>query len=568
MNFRWTLKNNEEKCIVSEISQKLKIPTSLARILSSRGFASAEQVDTFFNPSLDKMYDPFIMKDMDKASDRILQGIERNEQIWIHGDYDVDGTCSAAMLTLFLREIGGNVDYYIPDRFSDGYGINSTSIEQAVKKNVKLLITVDVGITSFDMLDLAAEKNIETIVCDHHEPSNVLPKAFAILDPFLPDCTYPFKPLAACGVVFKLMQALAIKIGKPDLPHKHLDFVALAATADMVPLLDENRIMVHYGLKQINKNPRIGFQSLMYCAGLKQGKITTSNIVYAIAPIINAAGRLGQARRSVEMMIQNSEITSFRIAQQLEDENRKRRVFDQELLNLVLPLAQKQIDEGRHSLVIYGENWHAGVVGIVTSRLVDRFHLPTILLTKIEDKAKGSARSINFDIHSALKKLNGLLLEFGGHKHAAGLSLDVDKIDEFREHFDEIARDSIPNDMLTPELEIDAEINFSELSPNFFRLINKFAPFGFANPKPLFLSSNVKCLNVINYIGSSGLRFRAIQDNFVINAVIQNMPDKIKIIRSGQPFSMVYSIETHSYNGQISPQLSIKDIKKEADKKL
>ena len=562
MNYRWTVKNYDDEKSVIELSKTLNIPISLAKVLFVRGLGDVETANRFFNPSLNDLNDPFVMNDMEKAVDKILSGIANKQHFWIHGDYDVDGTGSVALLTLFLREIGAITDYFIPDRFNDGYGLSSRSIEEAIKKKSKILITVDVGITSYEMLEFAAANGIDAIICDHHEPGHQLPKAFAILDPFLSDCPYPFKPLAACGVVFKLIQAIAMRIGKPDMVFKYLDFVAIASAADMVPLLEENRIMLHQGLQQINKEPRAGFKSLIYCAGLKQGNITASNIVYAIAPLINAAGRLGQARRSVEMMIQSDEIQAFQIAQQLEDENRKRRVYDQNLFEEVLPIAENFIANGNHSLVIFGDNWHAGVIGIVASRLVDRYHLPTVLLTKIDGYAKGSARSINnFDLHSALKECEDLLLEFGGHKHAAGISLDIEKLDIFRKRFDDIAQTIITKDMLTPELLIDSELRFSELSPNFFKVLNKFAPFGFANPKPIFVTKGVRSTNGIKIIGMNGsIRFRAIQDNFVIDAVGQNLANKIKICQSGKPFSIVYNLETHSPNGQRAPQLAIKDI--------
>ena len=564
LNFRWTFKQNDYEETLQNLAESLKIPISLARVLAVRGLYKLEDANKFFNPDLENLHDPFLLEDMRKSVERILRGIKDGEQFWIHGDYDVDGTASAAMLILFLRELGAKVDYFIPDRFSDGYGLSTKSIIEAVKINTNILITVDVGITSYEMLDLAFEHNIDTIICDHHEPGDQAPKAYAILNPFIPGCKYPFKPLAACGVVFKLMQAIAKTIGKPDIVLKYLDFVAIASAADMAPLIDENRIMVHHGLRLINETPRPGLKGLIYCTGLKQGRLTTANIVYAMAPLINAAGRLGQASRAVEMMIQKDELAAFRIAQQLEDENRKRRVYDQLLFEEALPIAYKQIEAGHRSLVIYGENWHTGVIGIVASRLVDKFHIPTVLLTKIENKAKGSARSINnFDIHTTLKECEDLLLEFGGHKHAAGLSLEIDNIAAFHKKFDDIAKQNISEEMLIPELLIDTELQFNELSPKFFRIINKFAPFGFFNNKPLFCTRGVRAVNGARIVGANSIRFRAIQNNFVIDAVGQNLANKVHICNSGKPFSILYNLETFGANGQKSPQLSIKDIKPE-----
>ena len=555
------LKPNENEKNVSVLSEKLAIPEALAKVLIKRGITDVDTANKFFNPNLDDLLDPFLMDDMDKAVNRILTGIENKEQFWIHGDYDVDGTSSVSLITLFLREIGGIVDYFIPDRFQDGFGINDRSITNAVKKNATILITVDVGVTSFEMLELAASHNIDTIICDHHEPAETLPNAFAILDPLKHNSNYPFKSLAACGVVFKLIQAIATKLDNPDMALKYLDFVALATAADMVPLVDENRIMLHYGLHKINTSPRTGFKSLIYCAGFNQENITTSNIIYSIAPLINAAGRLGHANRSVELMTNPNEIKCFQIAQQLEDENRKRRAFDQKLFDTALPIAEKEYNSGKHSLVIYGEGWHTGVVGIVASRLVDRFHSPVILLSNVDNYAKGSARCMhNFDMYSALKKCENLLIEFGGHKHAAGITLELDKIDEFKNAFEDIAKEMLSKDMLVPNIQIDAEINFTDLSPSFFKIINKFSPFGFSNPKPLFLTKGVRISNGIKQVSPNKIRFRAMQGNFVIDAVAHHLNSKLDILISGKPFSLAYNLETHNFNGHQTPRLIIQDI--------
>lgn len=562
MKYRWTFKN-EDDTAVHDLAKQLKIPVSLARVLVARNLKTVEEAENFFEPSLDKLHDPFIMRDMKKAVERILKARDEGEQIWVHGDYDVDGTASASMVCLFLREIGAKVDYYIPNRFEDGYGLSKKSIDLALQKKSKILITVDVGITSYDALRYASESGLDTIICDHHEPGDELPDVFAILDPLIPGCQYPFKSLAACGVSFKFIQAISQAIGKPEIAYKYLDFVAIASAADMVPLIGENRIMVYYGLQQLNTEPRPGIKGLIYCTGLKLGRITASNIVYAIAPLINAAGRLGDPRRSVEMMIQQDEYASFRIAQMLEDENRKRRLFDQQTFDEAVPIAEQLIAEkDRRSLVIHGPNWHAGVIGIVASRLVDKFHLPTVLLTTIDGIAKGSARSINnFDIHSALKKCEHLLIEFGGHKHAAGLSLKIENIPAFREALDEIAHQYITDDMLVPKIEIDVELQFNELSPQFLKILNKFAPFGFINNKPYFFTRGVRSLNGVKIVGNNSIKFRAIQNNFVIDAIGPNLAHKIHLCTGGKSFSIIYNLETHNLNGQKAPQISIRDIR-------
>lgn len=565
MKYRWTFRQNADEDSIHNLANSLKIPQTLARVLVGRGIGTKVEADKFFEPSLEDIHDPFIMEDMDKAVDRILTAVKRGELIWIHGDYDVDGTASTAMVLQFLREIGGNVAYYIPDRFHEGYGFSRRSVDLAQEAGSTLILTVDVGITSYEPLNYATEKGIDAIVCDHHESGDKIPNVYAILDPITPFCSYPFKHLAACGVSFKLVQAISQRLKMPEKAFAYLDFVAIASAADMVPLIGENRTLVHYGLELLNSKPRPGLKGLIYCTGLKQGNITASNIVYAVAPIINAAGRMGDALRSVEMMIQTDEFAAFRIAQQLEDENRKRRAFDQQTFEEAIPMAEKSIKrDGHRSLVLHAPNWHAGVIGIVASRLVDKYHLPTVLLTTIDNLAKGSARSISdFDIHTALKMCSHLLYEFGGHKHAAGLSLQEKNLAEFRERFDEIAATKITKEMLTPEIIIDTELNLNELSPKFLTILNQFAPYGYENYKPVFYSKAVTSANGVKIVGNNTLKFRAFQNNFVIDAIAQNLAPKIKMVMNGKPFSIVYNLEVTNFNGSKTPQLFIKDIVQE-----
>jgi single-stranded-DNA-specific exonuclease len=564
LNFRWTLKENANDEKIHKLADELNIPKTLAKVLVSRGIETDNDANKFFAPSLDDCHDPYLMKDMDKATDRVISAINNKEGIWIHGDYDVDGTSSTATLLQFLREQGCKVSFFIPDRFQDGYGISKKSIDDAVEFGANLLISVDVGITNFEPIKYANSRGLDVLICDHHEPGDTLPEAHAILDPLRPDCSYPFKSLAACGVVFKLIHGICIKMGKPEVAFEYLDFVALASIADMVPLLDENRAFVHFGLERLNSEPRAGFKGLLHCTRLKIGTINASNVVFAIAPIINAAGRMGDAIRSVEMMVQKDEISAFQIAQQLEDENRKRRVFDLQTFEEAIPMAEEQVRNGAHAIVLHNHNWHPGVIGIVASRLVDRFHLPTVLMTTIDGHAKGSARSIkNYDVHAGLKSLSHLLIEFGGHKHAAGLSMDLANLEVFSKLFEERTRKFISVDMLHPEMAIDSELKLNELSPNFFNLLNKFAPYGFNNFKPVFYSKGVVSSNGVKIVGNNILKFRAMQNNFVIDAIGYNMSDKYSICTSGKPFSIIYNLEVNNFNGQNTPQLYIKDIKQE-----
>ncbi len=562
MNYRWTFRQKPDEKIVDIISESLKIPKSLARVLGARGIESEEEAKRFFKPSLDDLHDPFLMDGMEIATERIIKAIRDKELIWTHGDYDVDGTASAAMLLQFVRELGGKIDYYIPDRFTEGYGFSVSSARKAREKGAKLVVTVDVGITSYDAFNYLDEIGIDAIICDHHEPGGSVPKALAVLDPLKPEDKYPFKYLAACGVAFKLIQGIARKLGVEEKVFKYLDYVAIASAADMAPLVGENRTLVYYGLKRLNYNPRPGLKGLIDCTNLKMGDINASNIVYSLAPLINAAGRLGAASRSVEMMIQEDPTKAFQIAQQLEHENRRRRVFDEQTFEEAIQIADKLLEnKSRRSLVIHSPHWHAGVIGIVASRLVDKYHLPTVLLTTMDGLAKGSARSImNFDIHDALKRLNNMLIEYGGHKHAAGLSMEENLVDEFREKFDEIAKSEIKDEMMTPEIVIDSELKLYELSPKFIRTLSKFAPYGYENNKPVFFSRGVKTVNGARVVGKKHIRFRAFQ-SFEIDAIAYNLADKIKYVAGGKPFSIIYNIEENTYGGLSTPQLRIRDIK-------
>lgn len=572
-NYRWKFRERPNEETVNKLINDLKIPRTLAKVLVSRGFESDLEIRQFFDPAIEDIHNPFLMNDMDIAVDRILDAIKKSELIWIHGDYDVDGTSSTAMMLQFLRSIGARVDYHIPDRFQEGYGLTRSNVDIAHQKNVALILTVDVGITSVDALQYAKDLGMDAIICDHHEPSEELPPAVAILDPFIPGSTYPFRYLAACGVAFKLIQALGITLGIEDRAFSFLDLVAVASAADMVPMIGENRVLVSKGLEMLNKEPRPGIKGLLYCTNLKQGHITTAGIVYALAPLINAAGRLGDACRSVEMMSQDCEIQAFQMAQQLEQENRRRRLFDEETFAQAIPLAEKWLSENnRKTIVLHGPNWHAGVIGIVASRLVDRFRLPTVLLTTMYNMAKGSARSIvNFDIHSALKQCSHLLTEFGGHKHAAGLSLKPENLPEFSEMFDAIAHNNISDEMLEAELLIDSELNLFELSPNFMINLHKFAPFGFENYKPIFISKNITSKNGIKIVGNNHLKFRALQHHpdhpennnlrFEIDAIAHGLADKIEHCNNGKKFSILYNLEEYNYNGHTSIQLRIRDIR-------
>ncbi len=563
MNYRWVFRETPDENATQQLINELKIPRSLAKVLTSRGLNSAEDARNFFAPELQFLHDPFLMDGMEKAVRRIEQAVKDKETIWIHGDYDVDGTTSTAMTLQFLREIGAKAEYYIPERMTEGYGLSHTSVDKARAIGATLLVAVDCGITSNDTISYANASGMEVIVCDHHEPGDRLPDAYAILDPIKPGCSYPFKSLAACGVAFKLIQALCEMRGDPERAYAYLDYVAIASAADIVPLIGENRVLVHYGLQILNSFPRPGFKSLVDCANLEFGNLTTSSIIFGLAPRINAAGRIGDAKRAVEMMIQPDVVAAYKIAQELEQENRKRRTIDEFTFAQAFAEAERFMADGkRRSLVLHSADWHAGVIGIVASRLVEKFQLPVVMLTSIDGYAKGSARSIKeFDIHSALKHCERFLNEFGGHKHAAGLSLPEANIAEFREALDAVAQQHVTDEMLVPEILIDAPLTLNELSPVFFDHLKKFAPFGFSNHKPVFYSQGVMSANGVKVVGNNHLKFRALQSNFVIDAIGFNLGDKLSIANAGRPFSLVYTLEENTYNGSTAPQIRIKDIR-------
>ncbi len=538
----------------------------IAKVLVGRGISTVEDVNTFFEPDLLRLHSPWLMDGMKEAVQRIEDALEAKEPIWIHGDYDVDGTSSTAIILHYLRSLGAIAEYHIPNRMDEGFGFMPRSVDLARDFGAKVIITVDVGVTAWKTVDYARELGIDVIICDHHQAAEQLPAALAILDPIKPGCQYPFKDLAACGVVFKLIHALCEKRGNPEAAYQYLDLVAIASAADIAPLADENRIMSHFGLKHINEQTRPGLKGLIDCAGLTLGQISNASVVFGLAPRINAAGRLGDPRRAVDMMIQESEIAAFRIAQQLEHDNRMRRAIDEETFEVAAALAEEslKLDPSQRALILHNPDWHAGVIGIVASRIVERFHLPTVMLTNIEGIAKGSARSVrNFDIHAALKTCEDLMIEFGGHKNAAGLSLHVENIPELRKRVNVIAKDFLANQEIVPEIHVEAELQLNELSPKFFAMLSRFAPYGYSNHRPVFYTKHVVSANGVKIVGNNHLKFRALQNNFAIDAIGFNLGHKIDQCSHGKVFSMVYTLEENTFNGTATPQVRIKDLRPE-----
>jgi len=566
MEKRWNIKEIEDGFAVETLADSLKIYEVLARLLVERGIKSYNDAKKFFRPSLDSLYDPFLMDGMETATYRLIQALTENQLITVYGDYDVDGTCATAILYLFLKELDANVDFYIPKRLSEGYGISKLGIDQVKSKGTSLLISVDCGITAIEETEYANQLGMDVIICDHHQPKEELPNALAVLDPLKPGCNYPFKYLSGAGIAFKLAQGLAERIGKREAPLAYLDLAALAGAADIVPLTDENRVIVSEGLRLINESPRPAIAALIEASHLDPGNLTSGQIVFTIAPRINAVGRMGDAERAVELLITKDKTEAMQLAAVLENENYERRKIDVDTFDEAMQLVENSLDlDNEMAIILHQEEWHPGVIGIVASRLVEKYYRPTIMLTTIDGVAKGSARSIsNFDIYEALQKCEDSLIHFGGHKAAAGLAIEIEKLNEFKERFNEVVRTSIKETDLMPELTINSELRFSEITPKFLRILDLFAPFGPGNMRPVFLSKNVKVVNTPRIVGNDHLLCSFKQDgtNKVFDCIGFNMKDFYDtLINSNGDLNIVYSIDKTVRDERTFPQFRLKDIK-------
>ena len=562
---RWKISNNINENEALALADSLNISVVLAKLLIQRGVTNFFEAKKFFRPELDMLYDPYLMDGMDVAAKRVIRAITKREKICVYGDYDVDGTCSAAIIYLYLKELDANIEVYIPNRLTDGYGISKESIDYLKDKNIDLLISVDCGITAVEEIDYAKKFGIDTIVCDHHQPKEELPRAVAVLDPIKPGCNYPFKFLSGAGVAFKLTRAIADRIGQKEKPLKYLDLVALAGAADIVSLTDENRVLVKKGLEIINDNPRPGIKALVDIAGLS-GEINSGQVVFNLAPRINAVGRLGDAQRAVELFITNDTEEAYRLARILEEENTERRKIDELTFANAIQLVEKTVDFDKElSIILHNENWHSGVIGIVASRLVEKYYRPTIMLTTIDGVAKGSARSISgFNVYEALKECEDLLIQFGGHEAAAGVAIELDKLDAFKKRFNEILKRSLTDDDVLPEVKIDTKIHLSEISPKFLRILEQFTPFGPGNMRPVFVAEKVSVVNTPRVVGSGHLVFSVKQNGHdkVFDAIGFGLGGYFDIVSDpNNLIDIVFTIEKVSKNGLFFPQIRLKDLK-------
>jgi len=585
---KWTISSAADEEKVNNLSQEINVPTSLAGILVERKIHSRADAKKFFVHDLKNLYDPFLMKGMEIASERIIEVIKNKEKILIFGDYDVDGTSGVSMFHTFLRDLGVPNEVFIPDRFTDGYGLSNTGIDHANSLGIKLIVAIDCGITAVDKVAYANSLGIDMIICDHHQPPATLPNAYAILDALQPDCNYPFKSLCGTGVAFKLIQAVCQKLELNDW-QALLDFVAVATAADMVPVIDENRTLISYGFKQILNNPRPSFATIFKNSSLKLEHITTSNVVFTIGPRINAVGRLGDATRAVKFLTSRSIVEAEELMSVLEKENSNRKKIDSEIYLQAQSTYENYKIETINSdakddvaIVLHNPEWHPGVLGIIASRMVEKYYRPSIILTTFNGYAKGSARSINnFNIYEAIKRTSeecGAVVQFGGHFHAAGIEIEIEKVEEFRNTFNRIAK-TIINDtlngkeMLVPEIKVDAEIDVSEVNQRFVKILSHFEPFGPGNMTPIFLTRDLVIVgDPKTYNGSTtvfkvrkatqnGNRF----DNYSFDCVYYQSPDLDETsryhLKSGTKLDIIYSVEENHWNGNTKTQFRIRDLK-------
>jgi len=561
---RWTLKPKPNREILSKLASDLGVEIPIASMLVQRGIENFEDAKKFFRPSLDDLHDPFLMKDMDLAIDRIEKAIASEENIMVYGDYDVDGTTSVALLSSYLKSFYPNVASYIPDRYEEGYGVSYKGIDFAADNDISLIIALDCGIKAIDKVAYASEKNIDFIICDHHRPGAIIPKAVAVLDPKREDCEYPYKELCGCGIGFKLIQAWALKKGDSfDTLLPYLDLVATAIGADIVPITGENRILAYHGLHVINTAPRVGFQAIIQ--QVKKETLSITDVVFIIAPRINAAGRMKHGLYAVNLLVEEDEEVAKIFAAEIEAFNAERRETDKSITVEALAQIIDLKEQDRFTTVVYQEDWHKGVIGIVASRLIETYYRPTLVFTKSGEKLAASARSVkDFDVYDALEACKEHIEQFGGHKYAAGLTLLESQYEGFKQKFEEVVSGSIDKRLLTPEISIDAEINLEDITPRFYRILKQFAPFGPGNMSPVFLTQNLNDTGYGKCVGGEELhlkcRVKKAGKKMEINAIGFNLGDKCELITDAKKFKAVYSIDENEWNGNISLQLKLKDI--------
>ncbi|MFQ5650946.1 MAG: single-stranded-DNA-specific exonuclease RecJ [bacterium] len=565
MDHCWQIIETHDVETVQNFATELNSSPVLARVLLNRGIEDTQSARCYFLPNLAHLHDPFLMHGMAEAVERIQTALRHGEKIRIYGDYDVDGTTATAMMLRFFRALGHPVDFYVPDRLQEGYGLSELGIRTAHQDEITLLITVDCGITATDEVALAHKYGIDVIICDHHQPAQQLPAALAILNPKREDCLYPFKELAGVGVAFKLLQAVQQSMGLDEAALFELIYlVAIGSAADIVPLVDENRIFVRHGLCDLGQCHNLGLRALMEMTALANREIGTGQVVFVIAPRINAVGRLGDAGRAVRLLTTDNEGQAKNIATILEVENRNRRQIDETTLTQAVSLIERKgLADKQSVFVLDSDQWHPGVIGIVASRIVEQYFRPTVMIATENGEGRGSARSIpGFDIYEALKACEDLMVNFGGHKYAAGLSVEREKIPLLRERLNQVASATLKEEMLVPKLLIDSELRFKEIDENLLKLFKKMAPFGPQNARPTFISRGLQVVGTPLIVGNNHLKFKVRQDGVVMDAIGFNLGEKIYRIPSAERnVEMVYVIDENDYQGRKTLQLRVKDLR-------
>ena len=568
MEKRWVVKEKGDTAVVKQLAEALGVSESLANLMAQRNISSANEATAFFNPSLDFLHDPFLMKDMNIAVDRITTAVKKNERILVYGDYDVDGTTAVALMYSFLKEQYSNVEYYIPDRYKEGYGVSIQGLDYAFQNNCKVVITLDCGIKAVEKVKYARTKGLDVIICDHHYPGEEIPKAIAVLDPKQPSCSYPYKELSGCGVGFKLIQAYSRVHGIPFNKIAHyLDLVAVSIASDIVPITGENRVMAYFGLKRLNEAPRTGLREIIRESEVTKA-LTIEDVVFKIGPRINAAGRMETGSKAVDLLVSSDTRLAIGISKEINNFNIERRSVDRIITTEAMRMiAEDQRKVNSRTTVLYNPTWKKGVIGIVASRLIETYYRPTVILTESNGFATGSARSVHgYDLYQAIESCSDLLESFGGHMYAAGLTLKKENIRPFMERFEQYVNSTITEEQLVPRIFIDTELSFSEINDEFFKTMSQFQPFGPENMSPIFVSRNVFDTGSGRMVGSSGehLKLDLCQESTgqkSFSAIAFSQANHFEYIKGGNPFDICYSLEMNEFRGNRNLQLNVRDIK-------
>ncbi len=568
MEKRWVVKEKGDYAVLKQLAGELGVSETLANLMVQRNISSPAEANTFFNPSLDYLHDPFLMKDMDVAVDRISMAIKKNERILVYGDYDVDGTTAVALMYSFLKDQYSNVEYYIPDRYKEGYGVSFQGLDFAYQNNCKVVITLDCGIKAVEKVKYARTKGLDVIICDHHYPGDEIPKALAVLDPKQPLCNYPYKELSGCGVGFKLIHAYSRVHGIPFSKIAHyLDLVAVSIASDIVPITGENRVMAYFGLKRLNESPRTGLKEIIRESEVTKA-LTIEDVVFKIGPRINAAGRMETGSKAVDLLVSSDTQLAIGISKEINNFNIERRSIDRLITTEAMRMiADDQRTVNSRTTVLYNPLWKKGVIGIVASRLIETYYRPTVILTESNGFATGSARSVHgYDLYQAIESCSDLLESFGGHMFAAGLTLKKENIKPFMDRFELYVNGTITEEQRLPRISIDAELSFSEINEGFFRTMSQFQPFGPENMSPVFVSRNVFDTGAGRMVGSSGehLKLDLCQESTgqkSFPAIAFSQANHFEYIRNGNPFDICYSLEMNEFRGNRTLQLNVRDIK-------